>query len=115
MTGHIAIDCLLATLKEQNRVCQCGCDPDAVEAKRLYNYSSKRTHHCCHCQKPNRPEDLRALNNQFVCRGCYSDYHYELPQMILNVSITMTKEMDVELLSHARFVKKPDLPPECIV
>ena len=79
MTGHIAIDCPLATLKEQNRVCQCGCDPDAVEAKRLYNYSSKRTHHCCHCQKPNRPEDLRALNNQFVCRGCYSDYHYELP------------------------------------
>jgi len=36
------------------------------------------------------------------------------PQMTLNVSITMTKEMDVELLSHARFVKKPDPPPECI-
>ncbi|CAG8676146.1 4709_t:CDS:2, partial [Paraglomus brasilianum] len=29
--------------------------------------------------KPNRPEDLQVLNNQFVCRGCVSDYYYELP------------------------------------
>ena len=78
-TGHIAVDCSFGALKEQNRICQCGCNPDDIEARRMYNFSTRRTHHCCHCKKPNRPEDLQVLNNQFVCRGCVSDYYYELP------------------------------------
>ena len=45
----------------------------------MYNFSSRRTHHCCHYKKPNKLEDLQVLNHQFVCKGCVSDYYYELP------------------------------------
>ena len=76
--GHIEAYCPLATWKRQNLVYQCGCTLDQVDSNRLPNHSTRRTHHCCQCKVPNRPEVLRLLEEKLVCPGCYSDFHCAL-------------------------------------
>lgn len=78
--GHIAVDCPLAPLKLNNKSLQCGCNPDDIESRRSVYYSHKRTHHCCECKDPQRPETLKLLNQTLVCSGCYKDFHQELDQ-----------------------------------
>src|SRR6185295_9521235 len=60
--GHISVDCPLAPLKYQNKTYQCGCNPNEIEAQRQYYYSNRRTHHCCYCKNPQRPETLQELD-----------------------------------------------------
>ena len=76
--GHIEAYCPLATWKRQNLVYQCGCTLNQVDSNRLPTHSPRRTHHCCQCKVPNRPEVLKLLEEQLVCPGCYTDYHCAL-------------------------------------
>ena len=76
--GHITTDCPQVVIKKQNFVYQCGCNRNEVEARRLPHHSQHRTHHCCQCLTPCRPEDLRSMDTRMFCRGCYTDFHYEL-------------------------------------
>ena len=76
--GHIEIDCPLTFIKRQNQLLHCGCQSEEIEACRMCYYSSRRTHHCCKCKVPIKPEDLRLLEDKLSCQGCYSDFCYEL-------------------------------------
>ncbi|CAG8826428.1 15188_t:CDS:2, partial [Dentiscutata erythropus] len=57
--GHIAVDCPLASLKYKNQTFQYGCDSNEVETQRQYFHSNRRTHYCCSCKNPQRPEALK--------------------------------------------------------
>jgi hypothetical protein len=76
--GHIEIECPLTSLKRQNQTLQCGCNRDDIEARRMQHYSNRRTHHCCNCKVPVKPEDLKLVDNYLYCRGCTADFHYDL-------------------------------------
>jgi hypothetical protein len=76
--GHIGINCSLTPLKQANRNFQCRYSREEVESKRAIYYSSRRINHCCDCKTPQKPEDLCLLNDQLICKTCWTYFHQEL-------------------------------------
>ena len=72
------VDCPLGPLKQRNRAFQCGCDPNEVENNKAYYYSYRRTHHCCSCKEPQRPEELKELEQTLTCKACYTNFYQVL-------------------------------------
>ena len=68
--GHIGVDCPLTPIKLDNQRYRCGCSPDEVNDQWLSHYTCKRTHHCCYCKVPQKPEDLKLWNQALVCKFC---------------------------------------------